>query len=99
MLLEPQNVNINDYPSKPIGGGNPYYCCSFCGRSVPEIFGHLDRHNSYCHYRKAKEAILDGDVETMLTVRVELENYLESGTTYYGIAQHLVPELDILLGL
>jgi hypothetical protein len=27
----------HDYPTKRIGRGNPYYKCSHCGRSDPEI--------------------------------------------------------------
>ena len=40
-----------DYPTEPIGGGNPYYRCSYCKRSVPEINGYLERHAEWCEYR------------------------------------------------
>lgn len=46
----------SDYPTNPIGDGNPYYQCSDCGVSVPEINGRLDRHRSHCEYRNRKEA-------------------------------------------
>jgi hypothetical protein len=48
----------SDYPSKPIGGGNPYYACSHCGRSDPEINGRLEGHEPNCAYRIAKQAEL-----------------------------------------
>lgn len=45
----------SDYPSEPIGGSNPYYCCSYCKISEPEINGVLSNHASWCTYRKEKE--------------------------------------------
>ena len=46
----------DDYPSEPIGGGNPYYCCSSCGISDPQINGRLEGHSKYCEWRIRKEA-------------------------------------------
>lgn len=46
----------DDYETEPIGGGNPYHRCAHCQRSVPEINGRIDRHESWCEYRQAKEA-------------------------------------------
>jgi hypothetical protein len=40
-----------DYPTEPIGGRNPYYRCSYCKISVPEINGYLERHSEWCEYR------------------------------------------------
>jgi hypothetical protein len=45
-----------DYPTKPIGGGNPYHQCIYCDRSVPAINGRLDRHIEFCIFRKDMEA-------------------------------------------
>jgi len=45
----------SDYPTRPIGGGNPYYCCAHCGRSDPEINGRLEGHAPDCEYRLEKE--------------------------------------------
>lgn len=45
----------NDYDTEPIGGGNPYYCCSSCKRAVPEINGRLEGHSEYCTYRQKIE--------------------------------------------
>lgn len=45
-----------DYPTEPIGGGNPYYRCAHCGVSDPEINGSLYKHMEWCEYRKSKEA-------------------------------------------
>jgi len=46
-----------DYPTEPIGGGNPYYRCKSCGVSDPEINGRLDGHRSDCEWilNKKKE--------------------------------------------
>ena len=45
----------NDFPTIPIGGSNPYHKCLYCGRSVPEINGRLERHADWCEYRINKE--------------------------------------------
>ena len=44
----------HDYPNEPIGGDNPYYRCSYCKRSDPEINGYLERHEEWCEYRIKK---------------------------------------------
>jgi hypothetical protein len=44
----------NDYPKEPIGGDNPYYCCSYCGISDPQINGQLKNHAEWCEYRIKK---------------------------------------------
>jgi len=33
-----------DYPTEPIGGDNPYYRCSYCKISDPQINGYLENH-------------------------------------------------------
>lgn len=45
----------DDYNTEPIGGGNPYYRCIHCKRSVPEINGDVKKHESWCKYRQQKE--------------------------------------------
>lgn len=40
-----------DYPKEPIGGGNPYYRCSYCKKSDPEINGKIKNHAEWCEYR------------------------------------------------
>ena len=45
-----------DYPSKPIGGGNPYHRCVHCKRSAPEINGSLAGHETWCEYRIKQES-------------------------------------------
>ena len=42
----------HSYPTKPIGGGNPYYCCSKCGVSDPQINGKLSGHRKNCSWRR-----------------------------------------------
>jgi hypothetical protein len=44
----------HDYPNEPIGGDNPYYRCSYCKRSDPEINGYIERHEEWCEYRIKK---------------------------------------------
>jgi|694.fasta_scaffold114099_3 hypothetical protein len=44
-----------DYTTEPIGGGNPYYRCIYCKRSVPQINGDLNGHSDDCDYRVKKE--------------------------------------------
>jgi hypothetical protein len=38
----------HDYPSEPIGEGNPYYQCCSCGASDPQINGTLSGHKGGC---------------------------------------------------
>lgn len=57
-----------DYPSKPIGGGNPYYECSFCEISDPQINGQLKTHSKDCEYRIAMEALESEDFEKIKNV-------------------------------
>lgn len=59
---------FNDYPTKPIGGGNPYRCCVHCGVSEPAINGNLENHQEWCEYRKIKT--LEQDLEL---ARLEIE--------------------------
>lgn len=56
--LSPPNKYWFDFPSTPIGGGNPYQQCSSCGRSVPEINGDLFNHLDYCEWANAQIALL-----------------------------------------
>jgi hypothetical protein len=48
----------NDYPKEPIGGGNPYYCCSYCKISDPQINGEIKNHAEWCEYRIQKQYLL-----------------------------------------
>jgi hypothetical protein len=40
----------DDYETEPIGHGNPYYRCTGCHRSAPEINGTLEGHSPNCPY-------------------------------------------------
>ena len=53
-MTEPEKY-YDDYPTEPIGGGNPYYRCAYCGLSAPHINGYLERHQKWCDYRIQKE--------------------------------------------
>lgn len=44
-----------DYPSEPIGGGNPYYRCVSCKVSAPQINGKLENYLSCCEFRIENE--------------------------------------------
>lgn len=44
----------DDYPKRKIGGGNPYWCCAYCGISDPQINGQIKNHASHCEYRIRK---------------------------------------------
>jgi hypothetical protein len=48
-------VYDSDYPNEPIGGDNPYYCCSSCKLSDPQINGDINRHHFWCLYRIQKQ--------------------------------------------
>jgi len=52
--MPPEETYYTDYPNRPIGGGNPYWCCCHCGRSDPEINGRLEGHSDHCEYRIQK---------------------------------------------
>lgn len=43
-----------DFPTVPIGGGDPYHKCASCGLSVPAINGDLDKHLPDCSWANAK---------------------------------------------
>lgn len=43
-----------DYTNEKIGGGNPYYKCSSCGISDPQINGQLKNHADYCLWAAEK---------------------------------------------
>ncbi len=42
--------DTDSYPRERIGGGNPYYKCSSCGASDPQINGKVQNHFSFCHW-------------------------------------------------
>lgn len=48
--FEDKKLNF-DYPSEPIGGGNPYQRCADCKRSAPEINGIVENHYADCEWR------------------------------------------------
>ena len=52
---KPDTTYYSDYPNEPIGGGNPYYCCSHCKVSDPQINGKIENHRDWCEYRIEKE--------------------------------------------
>ena len=65
----------NDYPKEPIGGDNPYYCCSYCGISVPQINGQLKNHAEWCEYRIKK----NGETEMTQIEDIKKEFYARYG--------------------
>ena len=55
-VFEMTDEYYNDYPTEPIGGDNPYYRCSYCKISDPQINGQLKNHAEWCEYRIEMEA-------------------------------------------
>lgn len=47
----------HSYPTRPMGGGNPYYCCKHCGVTDPEINGDVDGHLTNCRWRQMYKSI------------------------------------------
>lgn len=67
----------HDYPTEPIGGGNPYYRCSACGRSDPDIS--VNGHGKSCTWaeRRALLTAALGElqaIEAMMAERRYSEN-------------------------
>jgi len=56
---------ITDYPREPIGGTNPYYCCSYCKVSDPQINGQVSNHSLWCKYRMEKQHYSFEDIDTL----------------------------------
>src|SRR4051812_8893391 len=52
-------IYYDGYPNEPIGGGNPYYMCSSCKLSDPQINGKIENHLEWCEYRLKKEKELN----------------------------------------
>lgn len=55
---------FDDFPTEPIGRGNPYYQCVHCKLSVPQINYRLEGHDEWCKYRIDKTNILLSQVKT-----------------------------------
>ena len=60
-----QEKYYDDYPKEPARGGNPYYCCSYCGKSDPEINGEIKNHHEWCEYRRLKELMKEKTKEVL----------------------------------
>lgn len=62
LLLSPLIFGYDSgYNNKPIGGDNPYYACTKCGISDPQINGSVFNHGRGCKYalRRVKECLGD----------------------------------------
>ncbi len=46
----------DSYPSIPSGRGNPYRRCVSCRRTAPDINGEVERHYSWCAWRRERIA-------------------------------------------
>ncbi len=44
-----------DYPKKPVGVGNPYWCCVYRGITDPQINGKISGYSASCKWRVAEE--------------------------------------------
>ena len=56
-MVKGTTMKYYDFPTEPIGHGNPYYRCVSCHRSVPEINGDLYGHLDGCEFRKKIDMI------------------------------------------
>lgn len=68
----------DDYPTRPIGGKNPYHCCSACGASVPEINGSLDGHRDGCSWAEAQRNPV-GDPVYVIERTIDIETHFVVG--------------------
>ena len=73
----------DDFPTEPIGGGNPYHRCKYCKLSVPEINYRLNGHRKNCEYLKIKsnEAIKE-DTISFIELIIPKLNEDESDIAY-----------------
>lgn len=83
-----------DYPTRPIGGGNPYYCCRSCGRSDPEINGQLSGHGFNCLWAIEKYGELMSII--MGTKDIDLYSYNRGLDTAISLVKEVLSgyELD-----
>lgn len=56
---------VTDYPKERIGGSNPYYCCSYCKMSEPQINGRVNNHSLWCKYRMEKQHYTFEDIDAL----------------------------------
>ena len=82
----------DDYPKVPIGGDNPYYCCSDCYVSGPAINGKIEGHLETCAWRLMMEKILKD--EKQIDVRKLLDRLLVkvNGVTAYHRHGNKIPQ-------
>lgn len=52
-----KKIDVYSFPTKPIGGKNPYHMCASCEVSVPEINGRIHKHRDGCAWRKEVERV------------------------------------------
>lgn len=60
-----------DYPTEPIGGGNPYYRCVSCKISDPQINGQLENHAKDCEWVANKRIQLSTEKATKDLLKYE----------------------------
>ena len=73
----------SDYPTRKIGGGNPYLCCSVCGVAEPQINGRLEGHLETCAWRRAAVQATSVD-DRLLKIRAiaqELKGIVDDGSS------------------
>jgi len=67
--------SLNDYTSEPIGDGNPYYMCSYCGNDDPLIS--YAGHASDCDWKYTYETFTDLKSKLPKEVQDNLLDYLD----------------------
>jgi len=73
-------ADIDDFPTKPYGDGNPYHYCSYCHKSIIDIDIDNGHHNPNCEWLKKYN---DFDImKSRLPVEVseKLEEYFDEIT-------------------
>jgi hypothetical protein len=93
-----QKKYYNDYPKEPIGGRNPYYCCSYCGKSDPEINGEIKNHHEWCEYRILKE-LMKEKAKEVLYAYMDVEKDLSQPKILIHTFRELINQLQVSPGV
>jgi glutamine amidotransferase-like uncharacterized protein len=85
------------YENEPLGGGNPYYCCSSCGISDPAINGHLFNHSNYCEHLQdtLKKIIVPSLIEDVYEHFSEFSFFFDDENHQNVLIRYLLTTLNI----
>ncbi len=88
-----QEKYYDDYPKEPARGGNPYYCCSYCGKSDPEINGEIKNHQEWCEYRRLK-GLMKEKTKEVLYAYMDVEKDLSQPKILIHTFRELINQLQ-----